>query len=164
MLQAEEYKIKMKKIIIAILLLFAVSNVFSQATFTTEYTQSSPVFKVKMSADTSITEKYSDWADFSAIAGQTCYLLDSLKMFSTDSVLITIQGRVIVSGTPVIITCATQYVNTGIEANGLTWTTYAPEYRYKITQPRLKSWVGWFGLYANTTNYLRPHKRYGNLP
>jgi len=177
-LQAEEYKTTMKKIIIAILLLFAVSNVFSQTVFQRRSTESAPFFSWYFNQTDTLGSKIisSDWFDASAIIGQTVYVTDSLySLGGADTVVIYLYGRTTgdykyqmlidtIGISPLITSNATIQVLQETLQN----TKYFPEMRWVIQNKSSggnpRKFKLFLSMYANTTNYLRPHKQYGNLP
>lgn len=172
----------MKKIIIAILLLFAVSNIYSQANVEKRTTESGPTYGVRLVCNDSTTTGgilvYSDWFDWSALQGQTIYLTDSLYVTGStaDSLVVILEGRNWggYQSTYMYTKIDTQaiiFTGTTSQTQGaLTYFNYAPEVRYRIerrnntTNTNLRKWTLFLNLHSTTTNYLRPQRRYGSLP
>jgi hypothetical protein len=171
----------MKKIIIAILLMFVFSGVYAQSVTVQEgSTKSTPVISAKFTDVDSVvaTNIYvSNWFDLTALQGQTIYLTDSLYSVATttaDTVLVIIQGRFSVPNTgqyfQVNQDTITVFSNV-VAQNTLSLSSYAPESRFlvknkttTVASQNRNNKVLWLNLFGNTTNYLRPHKNYGNLP
>jgi hypothetical protein len=172
----------MKKFIIAILLMFTITGAYSQNAFVTvKNTQSAPFVTVKFSQTDSTAGAIvvSDWFDASALIGQTLYLTDSLVANGArDTVNVFIQGRTLIGSQYVqfnldtvstIVGAITGSTSTsGITQTLLSLSGTSPEIRFRvdnktpITNPR--KYTLWLALIGNTTNYLRDHKTYGNLP
>lgn len=180
----KESKNKMKKILIAILFLLATGTAFSQvATVARRSTESAPIFSCIFTDVDSIvaTNVYtSDWFDISAMQSQSLYLADSLYSPATttaDTVLVILRGRYQFGkeGTTTkqaYIRCDTITVFSNVVAvNTMSLSTYAPEVQFEIrnktttvaSQNRNNKKL-YLNLFSNTTNYLRPHPTYGNLP
>lgn len=172
----------MKKFIIAILLMFTVTGAYSQnALVQKRNTESAPFYSIKFTQTDSLvnTTLYSDWFDASSIQGQTLYLTDSLVANGArDTINVYIEGRVWAN---------TQYIQLNLDtvltlvggvtgassSAGVTQTLLSlsgslPEWRFKVQNKSVggnpRKFTAWLALTANTTNYLRPSKKYGNLP
>lgn len=178
-LAQEEYKKNMKKIIAMVLLVIAFGGVYSQTDVTVRTSESAPIFRAAFTDVDSIVASnvyYSEPFDISSIQSQTLYLTDSLYSAATttaDTVLVILQGifdygnskkSYIRLDTAVIVSNVTAQ-------NTLSLTAYAPEVRFEIrnktttvASQNRNNKVLYLNLFANTTNYLRERRSFGNLP
>lgn len=162
--------------------MFVFSGVYAQnATVTRSNTESAPRFGIKFTQTDSLTNTvlFSDWFDASAILGQTLYLTDSLvAKGARDTVNIFIQGRGQVGSQYVQLNLDTILTvvggvegassSAGVTQTLLSLSGYMSEVRFRVdnksSSGNPRKYTLWLSLLANTTNYLRPHRTYGNLP
>ena len=174
-LAQEESNTEMKKIIIVILLLFTVASAYSQvATWQRRATESGPVFYIIFTDVDSLSTEAdaSNFIDISAIQGQTIYLSDSLYSGATttgDTCFIIFQGRYEFgnSKSAQLNIDTITVVSNVVAQNALSLSGYGPDVRVLIKNKNATARNNkqlYLNLFANTTNYLRDRKSYGNLP
>lgn len=163
------------KNIVLVLFLFAITTIgYSQVKVYKHYTESAPMFSAKFSDVDSLSTLGTDWFDATAILGQTLYLADSVYSADTGTFRFIIQGRYkvsYVSGGSVSSIYFVKNLDTvsssanGVVINTLSLSAFAPECRI-IMKPNStvrNNSVVWWLMFANTTNYLREQKSYGNI-